>query len=77
MRMKRHLPGLYTIGDWAINRECYECTGYCGGKWVIRPVIEWDETGFPELGDYGPMANTKAELVDVILRAKESGDIDI
>jgi hypothetical protein len=66
-RVKRHAPGLYTVGDWAVSREC-ECTGYCGGKWVIRPVLSWDETDYPhDLGYYGPMSNTKAELIEMLL----------
>ena len=66
--MKRHAPGLYTEGNYAISREC-DCTGYCDGKWVQRDVIEWDETGYPqELGHFGLAANTKSELLRMISR---------
>jgi hypothetical protein len=64
--MKRHAPGLYTEGNYAISREC-ECTGYCGGKWVQRTVLSWYEDGYPdELGYLGLMASTKAELLRLI-----------
>lgn len=66
--MKRHAPGLYTEGNYALSREC-DCTGYCDGKWVQRTVISRHEDGYPdELGYYGLAANTKAELMRMIAR---------
>jgi len=66
MSAKRHAPGLYTVGNTAISREC-ECTGYCDGKWVIREVTGWVD-GYPtELGYYGETANTKAELLRMVI----------
>lgn len=64
--MKRHCPGLYTEGDYAISREC-ECSSYCGGKWVQRKVIEWGEDGFPAvLGYLGLSAHSKRALLELI-----------
>lgn len=63
--MKRHAPGLYTEGNYAISREC-DCTGYCDARWVQREVVEWRD-GFPvELGDWGLTANTKADLLKMM-----------
>ena len=68
--MKRHAPGLYTMADdrgriTAISREC-ECSGYCGGKWVQRDIVEWVD-GYPsELGAWGLAANSKRELLALI-----------
>jgi hypothetical protein len=60
--MKRHAPGLYTIGNVAISREC-DCSGYCDSRWVARTVEVWVD-GYPsELGYWGSTANTKAELL--------------
>lgn len=63
--MKRHAPGLYTIGDIALSREC-DHSGYCAGRWVARPVEMWVD-GYPsELGYWGSTANTLAELVRIV-----------
>jgi hypothetical protein len=62
MTTKRHAPGLYTIGNLAISREC-DCTGHCDSRWVARQVEMWDD-GYPvELGYWGSTASTKAELL--------------
>jgi hypothetical protein len=65
MTTKRHAPGLYTIGDLAISREC-DCTGYCDSRWVIRNVEKWHDDYPVELGYWGQSANTKSELLATI-----------
>ncbi len=63
--IKRHAPGLYTVGDIALSRE-RDCSGYCDSRWVARKVELWDE-GFPvELGYWGDTANTRAELLEML-----------
>jgi hypothetical protein len=65
MTTKRHAPGLYTIGDLAISREC-DCSGYCDARWVARKVELW-VNGYPsELGYWGEARSTKKELLAYI-----------
>jgi hypothetical protein len=73
MTVKRHAPGLYTIGNVAISREC-DCTGTCDARWVARNVERWVD-GYPsELGYWGETASTKAELLALIGANNEKGE---
>lgn len=64
--VKRHAPGLYTVGDIALSREC-DCSGYCDSRWVARDVLRWSGEFPVELGDWGETANTRAELLEMLL----------
>jgi len=59
---QRHAPGLYTIDNVALSREC-------ATLWAEREVVRWVD-GYPaELGDLGFTAATKAQLIDLITTA--------
>ena len=68
MKAKRHAPGLYTIGNVALSRECV-CGVPCETRWAEREVVRWVD-GYPtELGDLGFTAPTKTELIGLISNA--------
>lgn len=63
--MKRHLPGVYTEGSYAIVRSC-DCSGHCESRWVQRDVLRWIDGEPVEFGVWGLSANSKRELVALI-----------